>query len=1212
MEISPPPSAPDLQADHRADEAALVRRATPLATLPAELLAAAQSRARKLVEALRAERTNAAGVDALMGAFPLGSPEGLAIMSLAEALLRIPDADTADALIRDKLGAGDWQAYAGHSPSLLVNAACWGLVVSGALARTGARRSGDANDAGALLARLAEPAVRSAMRAGIGFLGAQFVLGETIQAAIARAVEREAKGFRHSYDMLGEAALTAADADRYHALYRTAIEAVGSAAAGRGERDGPGVSIKLSALHPRYGRLQRDRVLAELTPRLVDLAGLARSQGIGITVDAEEADRLRLSLEVIEAAAMEKRLRDWAGFGIAIQAVQKRSLAVVDWALQLARRRGAPLMLRLVKGAYWDTEVKRAQVAGLDDYPVFTRKAHTDVSYLACARRLLEAGPLVFPQFATHNALTVCQVMAMAGAHRDFEFQCLHGMGESLYDHVVGDPEFGVACRIYAPVGTHETLLAYLVRRLLENGANASFVSQIVNPSLPVERLTADPVAFTRETQGRPHERVPKPSALFADRRNARGWDLADEGTLATLSRSLAALAARAFHAEPVLAHPGPATAPATPITNPGRRGEVVGTVRVASRAETDSALGAARAADGWRSTPPARRAALLDHAASLLEDRADTFVHLAIREAGKTLPNALGEVREAVDFCRFYAAQARTQQLGAPLGVVVAISPWNFPLAIFLGQVSAALAAGNAVLAKPAEQTPLIAAEVVRLLHEAGFPRDAVQLLPGPGETVGAALVADARVDGVMFTGSTAVAQHLHRTLAARGNLVLIAETGGQNALIVDSSALPEQAVADVIASAFDSAGQRCSALRVLCVQDDIADGVIPMLAGAMAELRVGDPAKLDTDVGPIIDADALDHLRARIDALGKAGRVLARTPLPIGLDGHYVAPIAIEVPSLASLGDEIFGPVLRVHRFAGSQLGAVIDAINAAGYGLTAGVHSRLDATIAAFLDRIRAGNLYVNRNLIGAVVGVQPFGGEGLSGTGPKAGGPWTLRALARSGDGDEPVEAFDKMSNAPLPPGLARREVVLNAIAARLGPESAPLLAHARAALVDGAERVLPGPTGERNTWHAGPRGLTVALGDESQSAEAWGAQAVSAIAAGNPITFAAKEVIHANAVAEIVRGAGWPAVTVRKISGDDWATIPDLAAVLAGTERMASDAARRVAALPGPRIPVVAPNGPAWRYDIWRLQCERAVSVNTAAAGGNATLLAEAS
>jgi RHH-type proline utilization regulon transcriptional repressor/proline dehydrogenase/delta 1-pyrroline-5-carboxylate dehydrogenase len=1145
----------------RAPEAQVVASLLDAATLDDAGGRRARELATLLAMKVRTAKREASGAEALVQAYALSSAEGVALMCLAEALLRIPDADTADALIRDKLARGDWRSHAALADSLFVNAASWGLVVTGRLV-------GGAPDAGALeraltesLARLGEPVIRAAMRAAMRFLGEQFVLGETIPQALERAKLREARGFRHSFDMLGEAALTAEDAARYHAAYVGAMHAVGAAAAGRGVHAGPGLSVKLSALHPRFARSQRDRVMAELVPRLAELASLAKRYDVGLAIDAEEADRLDLTLDVIEALASDAAHAGWDGLGVVVQAYQKRAAALVDWVLALARANGRRMTVRLVKGAYWDAEIKRAQVDGHDDYPVFTRKAHADVAYLACARKLLAHRDLLFPQFATHNAATLAAVAELAGDREGYEFQCLHGMGEVLYDHVTGPGTLGLPCRIYAPVGTHATLLAYLVRRLLENGANTSFVHQVADPSIDIAVLVADPVDAARASAGSPHPRIALPANLYADRRNSRGIDLADEHALASLEAALREAAGQRYAATPCVDGRSSGDATLRPVRSPADRAVTVGYVADASPGDVDTALTAADTRGrAWGERRAADRADVLDRAAELIEANVARFVHLAVHEAGKTIPNAVGEVREAADFCRYYAAQVRRTPPAAPLGPIVAISPWNFPLAIFVGQVAGALAAGNPVVAKPAEQTPLIALEALRLLHAAGVPPAALHLLPGAGETVGAALVADARTAGVVFTGSTLAAAHIHRALAERGNVPLIAETGGQNAMIVDASALPEQVVHDAIASAFDSAGQRCSALRILCVQDTIAERVMAMLAGAMAELAVGHPAALATDVGPIIDEQAKRALDAHVARMDREARRIATAPLDEGVAarGPYLAPVAFEIADIGVLPGEVFGPVLHVLRWKHGELDALLDAIDATGYALTLGVHSRIDATVDRVVARSRAGNVYVNRTIVGAVVGVQPFGGTGLSGTGPKAGGPLYVPRLTRD-------------------PGNANA-----------GPVE------------------LPGPTGERNTWSVHPRGLLVALGGADADEGVWRRQARDALALGNRVAFAPS----AASLDAARRAAAASVPPIELIAPTtDWSVLPDLAGVLAADAATAAAANRRLAHRPGARLPVVEPAGEPPRYPPARLVVERTVSVNTTAAGGNATLVA---
>jgi RHH-type proline utilization regulon transcriptional repressor/proline dehydrogenase/delta 1-pyrroline-5-carboxylate dehydrogenase len=844
-------------------------------------------------------------------------------------------------------------------------------------------------------------------------------MGRSIEEALERAHSDEHRAFRHSYDMLGEAALTAQDAQRSFDAYSQSIAAIGAAAAGAASvTDAPGISVKLSALHPRYEFAQRRRVQEELTPRLPALAERARDAGIGLTVDAEESERLDLSLDLFEAVYRSPALVDCTGFGLAVQAYQKRAIAVIEWLADLARSVGRRIPVRLVKGAYWDAEIKRHQERGLDGYPVFTRKASTDVSYIACARRMLDAGEPIYPMFATHNAHTLATVLELAAGRRDFEFQRLQGMGEELYAQVVGQEHLGVACRVYAPVGSHEDLLPYLVRRLLENGANTSFVNRIVDSRVPLEVIVADPVAEVEALDARPHPRIPLPRDLFGTRRNSRGVNLSDPSGLAGLARAMRDASGRSWRAAPIVGGrevPGAAEAD---VCNPADRRNVVGAVREAT---ADAVASAARLAAGaqpdWDRVPADERGHILEGAADLFESHAPELMALAVREAGKTIPDAVSEVREAVDYLRYYAQCAR-EDFAAPRrmpgptgesdelwlegrGVFACISPWNFPLAIFTGQVAAALAAGNGVLAKPAEQTPLIAARAVALLHEAGVPGDVLHLLPGAGTEVGARIVADPNIAGVAFTGSTETARLINRALAAReGPIpVLIAETGGQNAMLADSSALAEQVVVDAVSSAFNSAGQRCSALRVLFVQEDVAARVIELLAGCMGELRIGDPAWLATDVGPVIDAQAqatLEQHKAWIKTQGVPIREIVLPPECV--HGSFVAPLAVEIPTLDLLEREVFGPILHVIRFRASDLDAVADSINRTGYGLTLGVHSRIESQAQAFQRRCQVGNVYVNRNQIGAVVGVQPFGGRGLSGTGPKAGGPHYLPRFA----------------------------------------------------------------------------------------------------------------------------------------------------------------------------------------------------------------------
>jgi RHH-type proline utilization regulon transcriptional repressor/proline dehydrogenase/delta 1-pyrroline-5-carboxylate dehydrogenase len=1210
-----------ITAARRAPEPGRVQALIPEAQLAADQGARAEALARTLVAGLRAREFGLGReslVQGLLQQFSLSSDEGVALMCLAEALLRIPDDATRDALIRDKIGRGDWRAHLGRSPSPFVNAAAWGLVVTGKLVAT----HDEARLAGALAratSRLGEPVVRKAVDVGMRMMGRQFVAGETIAEALGHARKLEAAGFRYSYDMLGEAATTSADADRYLSSYEQAIDAIGEASAGRGVIEGPGISIKLSALHARYSLSQRSRVMAELYPRLRDLVVRARGHDIGINIDAEESERLEPSLDLLEALCAEPALDGWAGIGFVVQAYQKRAPFVIDHVADLARRTRHRLMVRLVKGAYWDSEIKRAQVEGLDDYPVYTRKAHTDIAYLACARRLLAAGDAVYPQFATHNAQTLASIHEMAGPWTPgrYEFQCLHGMGEPLYMQVVppaNEGGLGIPCRIYAPVGTHETLLAYLVRRLLENGANTSFINRIADNSVAIDELVASPIDVAREAAqegavGAPHPRIPLPRALFAPlRANSRGIDLTDESVLALLAGPLASSIARDWRAAPTASANGATGGDV--VRNPANIADIVGCCHDATIDEVERALAAAHdAAPAWAAAAPAERASALERAADALERDMPRLLGLVVREAGKSLPNAIAEVREAVDFLRYYAHEARTQldnAVHAPLGVVACISPWNFPLAIFTGQVAAALAAGNAVLAKPAEQTPLIAAQAVRALHEAGVPRAVLQLLPGRGETVGAAITSDARVRGIAFTGSTDVARVIQRTLAERADeepLALIAETGGQNAMIVDSSALAEQVVADALASAFDSAGQRCSALRVLCLQEDVADRVLGMLGGAMAELVVGDPADLATDVGPVIDSAAKAMLESHIEAMRERGRV-HQVPAHVAFarraGGTFVAPALIEIDRLEALEREVFGPVLHVLRFRREALDALVDGINALGYGLTLGIHSRVDETIEAITRRARVGNVYVNRNIIGAVVGVQPFGGEGLSGTGPKAGGPLYLhRFLARTRD-DTALRELRAL-DAAIMPRVDEAFEALAASRANASPSFASLCHRLREIAPSRASVALPGPTGESNTYSILPRGITLCLAEDDTALLM---QTAAVLAVGgdalwpdNAATRALHGALPAKACARIAFCADWR----RHEAGFD-------TVLHSGDPTARREAIVAIAARPGPIVGVHAFDPARGALHLERLLIERAVSVNTAAAGGNASLM----
>lgn len=1003
---------------YREEEAVCLSYLLEYAYLPDSDIELIQQKAYRLVEAVRAKRLSAGSIDAFMHQYSLSSDEGIALMCLAESLLRIPDIATRDKLIRDKLTSANWHAHAGQSQSMFVNATTWGLMLTGTLYEWD--NSKDHYLLRALkkmAARSGEPVIRQAVSYAMQIMGKQFVMGRTIDEAIKRAKTNEERGYRYSYDMLGEAARTSEDAERYFKSYEMAIHAIGDAAQNKGPELSPGISVKLSALYPRYELAKHEDVMAILVPNVLRLTRLAKQYNIGFTVDAEEAERLELSLDIIEAVLSDPALAGWQGFGLALQAYQKRAFSVIDWLADLATRTQHRIMLRLVKGAYWDAEIKLSQEKGLDGYPVFTRKTATDVSYLACAKKIIGYGALFYPQFATHNAYTVSAVMHLiSGTGLAYEFQCLHGMGESLYDEIVTT---GLPCRIYAPVGTHEDLLAYLVRRLLENGANSSFVNRIVDEKEPIEKLIADPCKKLQQLGATSHPAIPLPRNLYGDeRQNSQGIDMTNHQTLISLQKALNDTLQTTWQGGVIINGQLLMDGEKQFITNPNDRSQQVGIVTVADKHQVEQALVlASNAAARWDQTSAAERAACLDKAADLLQEQQTLFMALAIREAGKTLSDAIAEVREAVDFCRYYAVQAREhfvepQQMKGPTGesnilelhgrgVIACISPWNFPLAIFMGQVTAALVAGNCVIAKPAEQTPLIASYAVMLLHQAGIPADVLHLLPGQGEIVGAALVADRRISGVMFTGSTDTARLINQTLAARPGAIvpLIAETGGQNAMIVDSSALPEQVVADVILSAFGSAGQRCSALRVLFVQEDIADKVIRMLQGAMAELSIGDPALLKTDIGPVIDNDALSMLEAHFVRMQQLGKLIYQVSLASNVRerGSFFAPCAFEITDISVLEKEVFGPFLHVIRFKGGELAQVLTSINTTGYGLTMGIHTRIEETVNYIRQHVHIGNTYVNRGMTGAVVGVQPFGGEGLSGTGPKAGGPHYLFRL-----------------------------------------------------------------------------------------------------------------------------------------------------------------------------------------------------------------------
>ncbi len=1072
-------------------------------------------------------------MEVFLAEYGLSTDEGVALMCLAEALLRVPDADTIDALIEDKIAPSDWGKHLGHSSSSLVNASTWALMLTGKVLDDNGSPVGALRGA---IKRLGEPVIRTAVGRAMKEMGRQFVLGETIESAMKRAAGMENKGYTYSYDMLGEAARTEADAARYHLSYSKAISAIAAACHSDDIRKNPGISVKLSALHPRYELAQEDSVMQDLVPRVKALALLAKAAKMGLNIDAEEADRLSLSLEVIDAVVSDPALAGWDGFGVVVQAYGPRTGVALDALYEMAEQYDRKFMVRLVKGAYWDTEVKLAQVEGVDGFPVYTHKALTDVSYIANARKLLGMTDRIYPQFATHNAHTVSAILHMADAGQPYEFQRLHGMGETLHQMVLEQNKTN--CRIYAPVGAHRDLLAYLVRRLLENGANSSFVNQIVDETVAPETVAADPFEQISDLT----RAIPTGPQLYGEERpNSVGFDLAHAPTLARIDAARAPWRDLKWSAGPLLAADATPAAP-QPVINPTDL-SVVGHSHNCSVDDVEAALAAAAPWDA----PAAERAAILNRAADLYEDNYGELFAILHREAGKTMMDAVAELREAVDFLRYYAAHIPD---AAPAGVFTCISPWNFPLAIFTGQVSAALSVGNAVLAKPAEPTTLIAHRAVQLLHDAGVPRSVLQLVPGRGREIGATLTGDPRVDGVAFTGSTATAMHIRTAMAngLRPGAPLIAETGGLNAMIVDSTALPEQAVQSIIESAFQSAGQRCSALRCLYVQEDIADTVLEMLKGAMDCLRLHDPWALSADSGPVIDAKARDGILAHINVARREGRVLHELTPP--QSGTFVAPTLISVPGIDALKEEIFGPVLHVARFKSQDLDKVIDTINATGYGLTFGLHTRIDDRVQHVCDRIHAGNIYVNRNQIGAIVGSQPFGGEGLSGTGPKAGGPlYQTRFCApdRQRSNDTWTETTQSV---PAPVGTDIAPVTLS----------------------------LPGPTGESNRLTTAPRPPLLCMGP------------------GKDAVAAQVNAVHAHGGRAIAMNADLDLDTLGTLQGIS-------GVVWWGDEATAREIERQLASREGAILPLI-PGLP----DQARVLAETHVCVDTTAAGGNASLL----
>lgn len=1168
-------------------------------------------------------------VQGLLQEFSLSSQEGIALMCLAEALLRIPDSATRDLLIRDKINQGNWKEHVGQSSLMFVNAAAWGLMLTGKLMETPKQKTLSSVLTG-LLARSGRGIIRKAVDVAMRMMGEQFVTGETIQEALEHAEPLEDKGFRYSYDMLGEAALTEHDAERYFQDYSNAIHAIGQASKDKDVYDGPGISIKLSALHPRYQRAQIDRVHEELYPKVLQLAELAKRYNIGLNIDAEESERLEISLELLERLCFEPGLADWKGIGFVIQAYQKRCFYVVDYVVDLAKRSQKRLMIRLVKGAYWDSEIKKAQIEGMTDYPVFTHKVHTDLSYIACAKKLLAAPEQIYPQFATHNAQTLATIYHLADPNQyysgQYEFQCLHGMGEPLYEQVVGnktDNKLGVPCRIYAPVGNHETLLAYLVRRLLENGANTSFVNRIADKSLKIEDLIENPHAeilknaATESQVGQKHPAIPLAPDLYGDNRpNSAGLDLANDHDLTDLNQTAHNLSQHQWQAQVLGKNLGvendstDASSQSLLIVNPADHLDVVGHVQEASADQVNQALeNAVNAQAEWNNTTKDTRAACLQRAADIMQSRMQELMILLCRESGKTYANAIAEVREAVDFLRYYATQMIDMDQDAviqPLGTVLCISPWNFPLAIFTGQISAALVTGNTVIAKPAEQTPLIAAQAIQILWEAGIPQDVLQLLPGQGETVGAQLSSDTRIQGIMFTGSTEVAKILQKTLAQRLSplghpIPLIAETGGQNAMIVDSSALTEQVILDVVSSAYDSAGQRCSALRVLCVQEDNADSVIHMLKGAMQQLRVGNPALLKTDIGPVIDLEAQSNIQKHIDQMRSKGHSVHQLMLNPEQDqtlaqGTFIPPTLIELPNLDDLQREVFGPVLHIIRYKYGQLEQLLEQINAKGYGLTMGLHTRIDETIQTVITHAEVGNLYINRNIVGAVVGVQPFGGEGLSGTGPKAGGPIYLYRLMQHCSAKKLARPFATLAQVTQPAHQPLYEVFYQ-WAEKTFPQ---YQLQPCPAFCAGHHYELRGPTGESNQYVVLARKRVLSLAEQEQDQ----IQQLAAIfAVGSQPVVLTENTFVLKYLAQMPKEITQRFAVIQNIESGDFDAV-----LHHGSKAQLQYLQTQIAARSGAIIGITHLKPLDHDIPLERLVIERAISINTAAAGGNASLM----
>jgi RHH-type proline utilization regulon transcriptional repressor/proline dehydrogenase/delta 1-pyrroline-5-carboxylate dehydrogenase len=1199
--------------NYSADEAAVLHRLVEGIKLSEDDRRKVAAIGAKYVERVRKE-TSPSMMEAFLAQYGLSTAEGVGLMCLAEALLRVPDAETIDDLIHDKIEPSDWGAHLGKSSSSMVNASTWALMLTGRVLEGDPK--GPARALRGLVRRMGEPVVRTAVGQSMKILGRQFVLGQTIEEGMKNARELEKQGYTYSYDMLGEAARTDEDAVRYHAAYARAITAIAKQAKGD-VRSSPSISVKLSALHPRYEYTHRDTVIAELVPRALELAKQAAKANIGFNIDAEEQDRLDLSLDVIEALLSDAGLAGWDGFGIVVQAYGRRAAPVIEALYDLAERLDRKIMVRLVKGAYWDTEIKLAQELGVTTFPVFTRKVNTDVSYMACARMLLDRRDRIYPQFATHNAHTCAAVVAMAGNDKDsFEFQRLHGMGESL--HQIVKQSEGTHCRIYAPVGAHRDLLAYLVRRLLENGANSSFVNQVVDSSIPASEIARDPVTeMQRLGDAIPSPSIRLPGELFApDRKNSRGYRINEPASILPLLKAREAFADTTWTAGPMLAGSPAPRGPARDAVSPADASRVIGKVHEATPDEVAAALDAAEEGfRDWSARPAAERAKVLRRTADLYEEHIAELTVITTREAGKMMFDGIAEVREAVDFLRYYANEGErleAEEPGSARGIFVCISPWNFPLAITTGQIAAALAAGNAVLAKPAEQTPLIAARAVELMREAGLPEAALQLLPGDGPTVGGLLTSDPRIAGVCFTGSTPVAQIIHKALAqnAGPDAVLIAETGGLNSMIVDSTALTEQAVRDILISSFQSAGQRCSALRMLYVQEEARDRLLNMLYGAMDALTIGDPWNTDTDVSPVIDADAQGEISAYVAAHERAGKVLKKLPAPDV--GTFVTPAVVEVGGIEDLEREIFGPVLHVASFKARDIDKVVDAINARGYGLTFGLHTRIDDRVQQIVERIHVGNVYVNRNQIGAIVGSQPFGGEGLSGTGPKAGGPLYVTRFRRTAT----VECHDAPKGKAVTlrdlqsalDGLdarnwaARRDRVEVLRKALSGKGGLTRKALNETAALDMTAQTLPGPTGESNRLSLYPKGPVLCLGPTLDIALAQAAQALGAGCAALIVAPDAKRSVQP------LIDAGAPVAALDgSVSAATLSAVKGIAAVAAaGASDWTRELRIALAKRDGAIVPLETQTISPERYVV-----ERHLCIDTTAAGGNASLLATA-